>query len=128
MVGRVEVRPDEQFTARFLKELCARITVYTKDQRVLMKEHIGYEGGIDNPMSWGPRRREVPLVERSFRRRRSQKQDRPGCAATRCPVDLGSDVSARAGSPDRGLSENSSRHSMICFWSDERERQDESMA
>ena len=52
MVARVEVRPDEQFTARFPKELCARITVYTKDQRVLVKEHIGYEGGIDNPMSW----------------------------------------------------------------------------
>src|SRR5882757_6128352 len=52
MVARIEVRPDEQFTARFPKELCARITVYTKDQRVLVKEHIGYEGGIDNPMSW----------------------------------------------------------------------------
>jgi 2-methylcitrate dehydratase len=52
MVARVEVRPDQQFTARFPKELCARITVYTKDQRVLVKEHIGYEGGTDNPMSW----------------------------------------------------------------------------
>jgi len=52
MVARIEVRPEEQFTARFPKELCARITVYTKDQRVLVKEHIGYEGGIDNPMSW----------------------------------------------------------------------------
>ena len=52
MVTRVEVRPDEQFTSRFPKELCARITVYTKDRRVLVKEHIGYEGGMDNPMSW----------------------------------------------------------------------------
>ena len=52
MVARVEVRPDEQFTARFPKELCARITVRTKDQRVLVKEHIGYEGGLDNPLSW----------------------------------------------------------------------------
>jgi 2-methylcitrate dehydratase len=52
MVARVEVRPDEQLTARFPKELCARVTVFTKDQRVLVKEHIGYEGGIDNPMSW----------------------------------------------------------------------------
>ena len=52
MVARVEVRPDEQFTSRFPKELCALITVYTQDKRVLMKEHIGYEGGIDNPMSW----------------------------------------------------------------------------
>jgi 2-methylcitrate dehydratase len=52
MVARVEVRPDEQFTARFPEELCARITVRTKDQRLLVKEHLGYEGGLDNPMSW----------------------------------------------------------------------------
>lgn len=52
MVARVEARPDKQLTARFPKELCARVTVYTKDGRVLVKEHIGYEGGIDNPMSW----------------------------------------------------------------------------
>jgi len=29
-----------------------RITVRTKDQRTLVKEHIGYEGGLDQPMSW----------------------------------------------------------------------------
>ncbi len=52
MIARVEVRPDEQLTARFPQELCARITVRTNDQRVLKKEHIGYEGGLDNPMSW----------------------------------------------------------------------------
>jgi 2-methylcitrate dehydratase len=52
MVARVEVRSDEQLTARFPQELCARVTVRTKDQRVLKKEHIGYEGGLDNPMSW----------------------------------------------------------------------------
>jgi len=52
MVTRVEVRPDAQFTARFPQELCARITVHTKDGRVLVKEHLGYEGGFDNPMSW----------------------------------------------------------------------------
>lgn len=52
MIARVEVRPDEQFTARFPKELCARITVYTKDRKALTREHIGYEGGIDQPMPW----------------------------------------------------------------------------
>lgn len=40
----------DQLTAPFPKELCTRVTVYTKDQRVLVKEYIGYEGGIDNPM------------------------------------------------------------------------------
>jgi 2-methylcitrate dehydratase len=52
MVARVEVQPDEELTARFPKELGARITVRTKDHRVLVKEHTGYEGGLDQPMSW----------------------------------------------------------------------------
>jgi 2-methylcitrate dehydratase len=52
MVTRVDVRPDKEFTARFPQELCARITVRTKDGRTLVKEHIGYEGGLDQPMSW----------------------------------------------------------------------------
>ena len=52
LLARVEVRPDEHFTARYPRELNARITIYTKDQRVLVKEQLGYEGGLANPMSW----------------------------------------------------------------------------
>ena len=52
LLARVEVRPDERFTARYPKELNARITIHTKDQRILMKEQLGYEGGLTNPMSW----------------------------------------------------------------------------
>lgn len=52
MVARVEVRPDADFTARYPQELCARITIHTKDQRVLVKEQIGYEGGLSNPLTW----------------------------------------------------------------------------
>jgi 2-methylcitrate dehydratase len=52
MVARIECRPDAQFTARFPQELGARITVHTKDGRELVVEHIGYEGGLDKPMSW----------------------------------------------------------------------------
>ena len=52
MIARIEVRPDAQLTARFPQELSARITVHTKDGRALVKEHLGYEGGLDNPMSW----------------------------------------------------------------------------
>jgi len=52
MVARIEVRPDPQLTARFPQELAARVTVRTKDGRTLVKEHLGYEGGIDQPMSW----------------------------------------------------------------------------
>jgi 2-methylcitrate dehydratase len=52
LLARVDVRPDEQFTARYPRELSARITIHTKDQRTLMKEQVGYEGGLTNPMSW----------------------------------------------------------------------------
>ena len=52
MVARVEVLPDDALTARFPQELAARITVRTKDGRTLVKEHTGYEGGLDQPMSW----------------------------------------------------------------------------
>jgi len=52
LLARVEVRPDEHFTARYPRELNARITIQTKDQRIFVKEQLGYEGGLTNPMSW----------------------------------------------------------------------------
>jgi len=52
LLARVQVRPDECFTARYPKELNARITISTKEQRVFVKEQLGYEGGLTNPMSW----------------------------------------------------------------------------
>jgi 2-methylcitrate dehydratase len=52
LLTRVDVHPDEQFTARYPQELGARITIRIKDQRVFVKEQHGYEGGLANPMSW----------------------------------------------------------------------------
>ena len=52
MIARVEVRPDDRLTARFPHVLSVRVTVHTKDGRVLEAEHLGYEGGLANPMSW----------------------------------------------------------------------------
>ena len=52
MVARIEIFPDPTLTARYPKELAARVTVRTKDGRVLVKEHLGYQGGIDNPLTW----------------------------------------------------------------------------
>jgi 2-methylcitrate dehydratase len=52
MVARIECRPDAQLTARFPQELGARIIVRTKDGRILEAEHLGYEVGLANPMSW----------------------------------------------------------------------------
>jgi 2-methylcitrate dehydratase len=52
LLQRVEIRPDDSFSARYPHELSARITIRTKDQRVFAKEQNGYEGGLTNPMSW----------------------------------------------------------------------------
>ncbi len=52
LLARVEVHPDEHFTARYPQELGARITIRTRDRRALVKEQLGYEGGLTNPMSW----------------------------------------------------------------------------
>jgi hypothetical protein len=52
LLTRVEVRPDERFSARYPRELSAAITIRTQDGRVLVKEQHGYEGGLNKPMSW----------------------------------------------------------------------------
>src|ERR1700680_719595 len=46
LLARVEVHPDEHFTARYPKELNARITIHTNDQRIFVKEQLGYEGDL----------------------------------------------------------------------------------
>jgi 2-methylcitrate dehydratase len=52
LLARVEVHPDERFSARYPRELSAAITIRTKDERVFVKEQHGYEGGLNKPMSW----------------------------------------------------------------------------
>jgi 2-methylcitrate dehydratase len=52
LLVRVDVHPDERFSARYPQELSAAITIRTKDERVFVKEQHGYEGGLNNPMSW----------------------------------------------------------------------------
>jgi 2-methylcitrate dehydratase len=52
LLARVEVHPDERFSARYPRELSAAITIRTKDGRVFVKEQHGYEGGLSKPMSW----------------------------------------------------------------------------
>lgn len=52
MVALVEVRPRRATHGSLPPRTRCRITVHTKDQRVLAKEHPGYEGGRDQPMSW----------------------------------------------------------------------------
>lgn len=52
LLKRVTIRPDPVFTARYPAALNTRITINCKDGRVFTKEHVGFEGGRDNPFSW----------------------------------------------------------------------------
>ncbi len=49
----MEIRPDDAFTAKYPHELNTRIAIKTKDGRTFDREHLGYEGGLGNPLSWG---------------------------------------------------------------------------
>ncbi|MGH9475327.1 MAG: MmgE/PrpD family protein [Terriglobales bacterium] len=52
LLARVDIYPDRAFSARYPQELAARITIFTKDRRVVVKEQVGYEGGLTHPLSW----------------------------------------------------------------------------
>jgi 2-methylcitrate dehydratase len=52
LLSRVEVRPDDAFTAKYPHELNTRITIKTKSGRVFDREQMGFEGGLGNPLSW----------------------------------------------------------------------------
>ena len=52
LLARVIIRPDEVYSARYPRELSTRITIRTKDERKLVKEQLGYEGGLGNSLSW----------------------------------------------------------------------------
>jgi 2-methylcitrate dehydratase len=52
LLSRVEIRPDDTFTARYPHELNTHIAIKTKDGRTFDREQVGYEGGLRNPMSW----------------------------------------------------------------------------
>jgi 2-methylcitrate dehydratase len=52
LLARVEILPDERFSARYPQELSATITIRTKDSRLFEKEQRGYEGGLNKPLSW----------------------------------------------------------------------------
>jgi 2-methylcitrate dehydratase len=52
LLNRVTVRPDPEFTAQYPAALNTRVTIRCKDGRVFSAEHTGFEGGLDNPLSW----------------------------------------------------------------------------
>ena len=44
LLNRVEIRPDDAFTAKYPHELNTRITIKTKDGRAFDREQLGYRG------------------------------------------------------------------------------------
>jgi 2-methylcitrate dehydratase len=68
LLMRVDIRPDERFSARYPHELSARVTIRTKDRRVFVKEQNGYQGGLTNPMSWERTVEKSHWLTRGFRR------------------------------------------------------------
>jgi 2-methylcitrate dehydratase len=52
LLQKVTVRPDAEFTAQYPGALNVRVTIKCKDGRVFSKEHVGFEGGLDNPFTW----------------------------------------------------------------------------
>src|SRR6202165_3696902 len=53
LLGRVQIHPDDAFTAKYPRELGTRIAIKTRDGRTFDREQVGYEGGLGNPLSWG---------------------------------------------------------------------------
>ncbi|TAM52494.1 MAG: MmgE/PrpD family protein [Paraburkholderia sp.] len=51
LLARVTVRPDEAFSAQYPEALNTRVSIRLKDGKVLSKEHVGFEGGLDNPLT-----------------------------------------------------------------------------
>ncbi len=51
LLERVTVRPDEAFSAQYPEALNTRVSIRLKDGKVLSKEHVGFEGGFDNPLT-----------------------------------------------------------------------------
>jgi 2-methylcitrate dehydratase len=52
LLKKVTVRPDAAFSAQYPAALNTRVTIRCKDGQVFSKEHVGFEGGLDNPFTW----------------------------------------------------------------------------
>ncbi|BFG79075.1 MmgE/PrpD family protein [Paraburkholderia terrae] len=52
LLKKVAIRPDAAFSAQYPKALNTRVTIRCRDGRVVSKEHVGFEGGLDNPFTW----------------------------------------------------------------------------
>jgi 2-methylcitrate dehydratase len=68
LLMRVEIRPDERFSARYPHELSARVAIRTKDQRVFCEGAERLRGRADKSNVLGTDSGEIPLAGRDLRR------------------------------------------------------------
>jgi 2-methylcitrate dehydratase len=52
LLRRVSIRPSDEFSSRFPKEMPCRLTITLRNGRVMSKEIHDYPGFISQPMSW----------------------------------------------------------------------------
>lgn len=52
LLARVSIVPNDQLTAKYPNELSTKIKIVTQDGGELKRDQTGYEGGLNNPMSW----------------------------------------------------------------------------
>jgi 2-methylcitrate dehydratase len=95
------------------RNLNPAIRFRTKDQRVFVKEQHGYEGGLNNPMSWDRTVEKFHWLSEAFadedlRKRLIQVVQQLDAR----PISDLMDLLTRPGPVHRCLSENSPRHSM----------------
>jgi 2-methylcitrate dehydratase len=52
LLKKVVIRPDATFTSQYPDALNTRVTMKCKDGRVFSQAHVGFEGGLDTPLTW----------------------------------------------------------------------------
>ncbi|MCX4162921.1 MULTISPECIES: MmgE/PrpD family protein [Paraburkholderia] len=52
LLKKVTVRPDAEFSRQYPHALNTRVTIRCRNGQVFSKEHVGFEGGLDNPFTW----------------------------------------------------------------------------
>src|SRR5579872_4878675 len=52
LLQKVSIRPSDEFSSRFPKEMPCRLTITLRNDRVMSKEIHDYSGFISQPMSW----------------------------------------------------------------------------
>lgn len=52
LLAKVQIRPADEFTARYPDELGCRVTIHLRDGRTFSQLQRSYEGGLDKPLSW----------------------------------------------------------------------------